>query len=119
MNLPNNQPMAEEKATDAISMVTNSLPDGGRILPLLSPKQMETMEFIYDFSLKKRDYPTGTEIAEALGGVTKQAVQSTLVTLIKKGYLYRDRSIAERNIRLTSVALEKMSLSKGDMFRKT
>jgi DNA-binding MarR family transcriptional regulator len=91
------------------------LPDGGRLLPVLAPRQLEVLRFIHAYALKNRDYPTGGEIGEAMS-ITKQAASSVLATLVKKGYAYRDRNLSERNIRLTEAATEKMQMDAGDLF---
>lgn len=85
------------------------LPDGGKLLPVLSERQSDCLHFIYSYAVKNRDYPLGTEIADHLG-ISKQAVTSVVNTLLKKGYAFRDRSIAQRNIRLTAEAVEKMRM---------
>ena len=95
--------------------VVGTLPDGGRLLPVLAPRQLEVLKFIYAYALKNRDYPTGSEIGEAMG-MTKQGAASVMGTLIKKGYAFRDREFAERNIRLTDAASERMQLDAGDLF---
>lgn len=89
------------------------LPDGRALLPVLSERQAESLLFIYRYALEHRDYPLGTEIAEHLG-VSKQAVASLLAALLKKGYIFRDHSVAQRNIRLTPEAVEKMRLVEGE-----
>ncbi len=94
-------------------VMTRMLPDGGMLLPVLSDRQSECLRFIYHYAMTNRDYPLGTEIAEHLG-ISKQAVTAVVNTLLKKGYAIRDRSLAQRNIRLTKEALEKLSLEEGD-----
>lgn len=91
---------------------TRVLPDGGKLLPVLSAKQAECLRFIYQYTLQNRDYPLGTEIAEHMG-VTKQAVTSVINALIKKGYAFRDRTVSQRNLRLTQEAVEKMTREEG------
>lgn len=88
--------------------MTKVLPDGGKLLPMLSERQAVCLRFIYHYALQNRDYPLGAEIAEHLG-VTKQAVAAVLNALIKKGYAFRDRTISQRNLRLTAEAVEKMA----------
>ncbi len=90
-----------------VPVEVQTLPDGGTILPWLSDRQYECLKFIYHYSLERRDYPLGSEIAAAMG-ITKQAVTPLLNTLIKKEYLVRDRNLIQRNIRLTPAAIEKM-----------
>lgn len=103
---------------ETASSTTGVLPDGGRLLPVLAPRQLEALRFIYSYAIKNRDYPTGGEVGEAMG-MTKQAASSVLTTLVKKGYAYRDRSLSERNIRLTEAAKEKMQIDAGDLFPRT
>jgi DNA-binding MarR family transcriptional regulator len=98
---------------------TGVLPGGGRVLPVLSPRQLEALRFIHAYAEKNRDYPTGVEVADVMG-VSKQAVASLMNSLIKKGYAYRDRTFAERNIRLTEAAMERLQLDLGtsrDLFQ--
>ena len=94
----------------------SQLPDGGRLLPTITTRQLEILTFIYNFALKNRDYPTGTEIGEALG-MSKQAAANALQVLTKKGYTWKDRTVAERNIRLTEAASERMERESGDLFK--
>lgn len=103
--------------------ITGVLPDGGKLLPVLSDRQSDCLRFIYRYAMQNRDYPLGTEIAEHLG-VTKQAVTSVVNALVRKGYVYRDRTLAQRNLRLTEGAAEKMKLEEGigetpDLFKAT
>jgi DNA-binding MarR family transcriptional regulator len=96
------------------------LPDGGRLLPVLSERQAKCLRFVYDYAVERRDYPLGTEIAEHMG-ISKQAVTPLVNTLAKKGYVVRDRALIQRNIRLTAEAMEKMARESGsgltsDMF---
>ena len=91
---------------------TGVLPGGGRVLPVLSLRQREALRYIYAYAEKNRDYPTGVEVAEVMG-ISKQAVASLLNSLIKKGYAYKDRTFAERNIRLTDIATERLQLDLG------
>lgn len=102
---------------EATLHATDVLPDGGRLLPVLAPRQLEVLRFIHAYALKNRDYPTGVEIGEAMS-MTKQAASSVLAVLVKKGYAYRDRNLSERNIRLTEVATEKMQMDAGDLFSR-
>lgn len=88
--------------------MTRVLPDGGKLLPVLSERQAACLRFIYDYALRNRDYPLGIEIAAHLG-VTKQAVTPVVNALIKKGYAFRDRTLSQRNLRLTAEAAEKMA----------
>lgn len=92
--------------------MTRVLPDGGTLLPVLSERQAECLRFIYQYALQHRDYPMGTEIAEHMG-VTKQGMTSVLNGLIKKGYVFRDRAVAQRNLRLTKEAVEKLTREEG------
>lgn len=92
--------------------MTRVLPDGGKLLPVLSEKQADCLRFIYQYALRNRDYPLGTEIAGHLG-VTKQAVTSVLNALVKKGYVFRDTTVSVRNLRLTQEAVEKMTREEG------
>lgn len=89
------------------------LPDGGTILPILSEKQYAVLKYIYDYSLKNRDYPSGAEIA-ATFSISKQAVTPLLTSLVKKGYAFRNREFVTRNIRLTPAATEKLRIEEGE-----
>ena len=93
------------------------LPDGGRLLPTLTDRQLEILRFIYQYAIKNRDYPTGVEVGEAMS-MTKQAAANALQVLTKKGYCFKDRSVAERNIRLTDAATERMEREAGELFKK-
>lgn len=93
--------------------MTRVLPDGGKLLPVLSERQASCLRFIHNYALQHRDYPLGIEIAEFMG-VTKQAVTPIINALIKKGYAFRDRSLSQRNLRLTPEALEKMAREDGE-----
>lgn len=88
----------------------STLPDGSRVLPMLTDKQQQVLVFIHTYAMKNRDYPTTTEIGERMG-VSKQAIASLFGALIRKGYAYRDKNFSERNIRLTDLATEKMELA--------
>ena len=102
---------------EATTVEVGVLPDGGRLLPVLAPRQFEVLRFIHAYALKNRDYPTGREIGEAMG-MSKQGASSVLATLVKKGYAFRDRNFFERNIRLTSAANERMQLDAGDLSQR-
>lgn len=97
---------------ESTQMTGATLPDGGRLLPVLSARQAEALRFIYDYAVEHRDYPTGPEIGLHLG-MTKQGAASMLSTLVKKGYAFKDRNFSERNIRLTEVAIERMQREAG------
>lgn len=111
--------MVKEKVSEGtlgrmpvVPKVLDQLPDGGRILPLLSPRQAQALDYVYTYSLTQRDYPSGPEIASRLG-ISKQAVTTIVNQLVAKGYLFRDRNVAQRNIRLTDLAVERMQLENG------
>jgi DNA-binding MarR family transcriptional regulator len=77
-------------------------------LPMLTDKQARTLEYIFNFYIAHRDYPTHREIAAALKIKSSNAMPF-VNPLIKKGYLERIDG-PRRNIRLTSQALEKLKL---------
>lgn len=89
------------------------LPDGGPLLPTLTEKQLDLLQFVYDYAIKNRDYPSGAEIATRFD-ISKQAVTSLVSTLVKKGYAFRDRQFITRNIRLTASAVEKLRVEGGE-----
>lgn len=95
-----------------LATTTGFLPGGGRVLPVLSPRQLEALSYLHAYAEKNRDYPTGGEVGEVMG-ISKQAVSNLLNSLIKKGYAYRDRTLNERNIRLTDIATERLQLDLG------
>ena len=111
--------MDTQKILPLSSTATSLLPDGGRVLPVLSPRQLQALRYVHAYAEKHRDYPTGVEMAEEMG-ISKQAVASLLSSLIKKGYAFRDRNFYERNIRLTEIATERIKLDLGtsqDLFQ--
>ena len=89
------------------------LPDGGKLLPVLSERQAKCLRFLYEYAVERRDYPLGSEIAQHMG-VSKQAITSLLNSLVKKGYVTRDRSLLHRNVRLTPDAVEKLMRQSGE-----
>jgi DNA-binding MarR family transcriptional regulator len=81
---------------------------GLTVLPPLTEKQAKALEYVLDFFLKHRFYPTQREIANALG-VRSTTADMYLKPLIAKGYLERVPR-QRRNIRLTNDALLKLEL---------
>lgn len=80
---------------------------GITLLPKLTDKQLEVLRLIFELVKADRVYPTQRQLAERMG--TKQAsAMGHVNALMKKGYLVRDAAESRRNIRLTSVAIEKL-----------
>lgn len=87
-------------------------PDGPvTILPVITSRQAECLEFIHSYLSARRDYPTQREVASAMD-IRQSSAADVLDALEKKGYLSRLPG-ARRNIRLTMAAIEKLQLLKG------
>jgi Mn-dependent DtxR family transcriptional regulator len=91
-------------------MLTNpaSAPDPLRILPPVTDKQAKCLEFIWDFFLTNRFYPTQREVAREMG-VQSNTAEMYFTPLIEKGYLTREPG-RQRNIRLTQDALQRLKM---------
>ncbi len=83
-------------------------PDQLKVLPPVTERQGKCLEFILDYFLENRYYPTQRELARAMELRTNTA-EMYLEPLEKKGYLVREPN-KQRNIRLTGEALERLRL---------
>lgn len=79
-----------------------------RVLPPLTERQGKCLQFILDYFLQNRYYPTQRELA-AVMGIQSNTAAMYLQPLEQKGYLLRERN-KQRNIRLTPAALERLQL---------
>ena len=85
-----------------------SAPDLLKIFPPVTDRQAKCLEFVWDYFLKNRFYPTQREVAHALN-IQSNTAEVHLGPLIEKGYLTREPG-RHRNIRLTQDGLEKLKL---------
>lgn len=81
------------------------LPDGRKLLPRLTPRQVECLRTIYDFAMTHRQYPLGREIGDAMG-VKAAYVGELLIALEQKGYLTRGAPTTRRSLRLTASGID-------------
>lgn len=95
-----NAKMAERSESSEIA--------GMRVLPTLTQRQADVLAFLSGYFQANRDYPTQREIAEHFG-VSQNAAALHLGALSKKNYVVRLPG-ERRNIRLTSLALEKLRM---------
>jgi DNA-binding MarR family transcriptional regulator len=79
-----------------------------KVLPPVTPKQGKCLEFILNFFIEKRYYPTQREVAAAMG-IQSNTAEMYIQPLVQKGYLTRE-SGKQRNIRLTPEALERLEM---------
>lgn len=80
-----------------------------RVLPPLTEKQAQCLEFIHSFFEEHRYYPTQREIAQGMK-LQSSTAEIYLEPLRKKGYLHRRVRRQRRNIRLTPKARQKLEL---------
>lgn len=83
--------------------------DSFTVLPPLSEKQVQCLRFILDYFVEHKFYPTQREVAAAMK-IKSTTADSYLVPLRQKGYLRRKTKRQRRNIRLTTLALQKLQL---------
>lgn len=79
-----------------------------KILPPVTPKQGKCLEFILNFFIENRYYPTQREVAAAMG-IRSNTAEMYIQPLVQKGYLTRE-SGKQRNIRLMPEALERLEM---------
>lgn len=79
-----------------------------KVLPPITEKQAKCLQFIWDYYRENMYYPTQREVASAMN-VQSNTAEMYLQPLTQKGYLQREPR-KQRNIRLTSNALEKLSM---------
>jgi DNA-binding MarR family transcriptional regulator len=89
-------------------------PDPLKVLPPVTEKQAKCLEFILNYFLEYRYYPTQREVAKAMG-IQSTTAEMYLQPLEEKGYLNRERNKKskrgkQRNIRLTQNGLERLEL---------
>ncbi len=80
---------------------------GITLLPPVTDRQLEVLQTIYTVVQTEKRYPTQRQVAELLG-YTQTAATGHINALVKKGYLAREAGTTRRNIRLTSLAIEKL-----------
>lgn len=108
---------------DTLEMLDDLLPDGRKVLPYLTPRQMDCLRAIYCYAVRYRDYPRITDVAMFLD-LQPVSAYDLVVSLEQRGYVTRvARFGARRTIRLTPDALEKLELayaeSHDDSWTKT
>jgi SOS-response transcriptional repressor LexA len=86
----------------------DAMEDPFQVLPPLTEKQGKCLEFILNYFLEKRYYPTRREVAIAME-VSSAAAEAHLEPLERKGYLVRE-SGRQRNMRLTPGAIKRLEL---------
>ena len=86
------------------------------VLPPLSARQAESLEFLFEYFISTGYYPTQRELLEHLG-VHGTAAAVYLDPLERKGYLVR-KPDERRNIRLTDRALVKLDKMGIDVIAK-
>lgn len=91
-------------STPSVLVIPNTL----RVLPPLTERQSQCLEFILRYFVKNRYYPTQREVAKAMT-IKSNTAEMYLQPLEAKGYLKRKRN-QQRNIRLTKDGLEKLRL---------
>ncbi len=84
-------------------------PDSLKVLPPVTEKQAKCLEFILNYFLEHRYYPTQREVAKEMG-IQSNTAEMYLQPLVEKGYLTRESKKQSRNIRLTQSALERLAL---------
>ena len=86
------------------------LPDGRKVLPYLTPRQLDCLRAIYCYAVRYRDYPRISDVAMFLG-VQPVSAYNLANNLIERGYVTRvARFGGRRSLRLTPEALEKLEL---------
>lgn len=95
--------MAEAKPNSTPAAKTDPLL---KVLPPLTQNQARCLQYILDYFLENRYYPTHREVAREMG-VRSNTAEMYLQPLVAKGYLVRERG-RQRNIRLTQEALERL-----------
>jgi DNA-binding MarR family transcriptional regulator len=78
-------------------------PDPLRVLPPLTDRQAKCLEYILNYFLENRYYPTQREVAQAMD-IQSSTAEMYLQPLVEKGYLMRERNKnskrgKQRNIR--------------------
>jgi DNA-binding MarR family transcriptional regulator len=79
-----------------------------KVLPPVTQKQGRCLEFILNYFIENRYYPTQREVATEMG-VRSNTAEMYIQPLEAKGYIVREPG-RQRNIRLTKEALERLKL---------
>ena len=87
----------------------DAVTDPFQVLPPLTEKQGKCLEFILNYFLENRYYPTRREVAIAMQ-IPATAAEAHLEPLVRKGYLVRE-SGKRRNMRLTPEAVKRLELN--------
>lgn len=88
---------------------------GIMLLPPLTERQLSVLSVIHRKVMEQQTYPTQREVAGALG-FTQATTGQHIEALVKKGYLAKAAGEARRNMRLTSLAMERLkSQSQGTL----
>jgi Mn-dependent DtxR family transcriptional regulator len=82
--------------------------DSLKVLPPVTEKQAKCLEFILNYFLENRYYPTQREVAKEMG-IQSNTAEMYLQPLEDKGYLTREPN-KQRNIRLTQDGLERLKM---------
>ncbi len=99
--------MGDEVQTNEASAALGA--DPFKVLPPLTEKQGKCLEYILNYFIEHRYYPTQREVARAMKIASTNA-EVHIEPLERKGYLVRD-SGKRRNIRLTQEALKRLELN--------
>lgn len=92
------------------AMATESTQDqalGITLLPPLTERQLQVLGVIHRLVIERQAYPTQREVAGALG-FTQPTTGQHIDALLRKGYLSKAPGEFRRNIRLTSLAVERL-----------
>lgn len=81
---------------------------GVTLFPPLTDAQMKVLRFVHQYVLRERMYPTQREIGAELG-YTQATAGQHLDALTEKGYLTKEKAGTRRNMRLTELAMEKLT----------
>jgi len=95
-----------------LSNVESAL-DTFRVLPPVTDRQGKCLQFILEYFLEHRFYPTQREVAAAMN-VRSNTAEMYIQPLEQKGYLQRMPG-KQRNIRLTPDGIERLKLMGIDL----
>lgn len=102
--------------------MTIPVADPLKVLPPVTDRQAKCLKFIFEYLVEHRYYPTQREVAEAMN-VRSSTAEMFIKPLEDKGYLTRERGKddkrKQRNIRLTSEALEKLRMLGAEVGERT
>src|SRR5947209_7476795 len=97
-----------QQSEDMTTRSSASASDVLKVLPPVTQKQGRCLEFILNYFVENRYYPTQREVAREMG-VRSNTAEMYLQPLEAKGYIVREPG-RQRNIRLTTDALERLKL---------